>query len=601
MQDITAYVNECVRQGFSKPEIRAGLVSAGWEASVIEQAFPVQIEASEQALPVQIEVPDQTLPSPISIATTSTEAITISAHRRLPTRLIKTVVGMSAVITAFSGVTVMAEHGYLPAISKVYRATSLPLLWGGTTGNSDIAVGKMILATTQDPGAETIGNLSLTVQASAGAAHVSLQKVPLLAAILTPKPINALADIAPGSAGNELSVPSGGISPEALSPETLLPVAINFSSVSARDSAGDLKLTLSMDLGDLAAKLAPLAGQVTNMAIPKKITADGLLIRTTKKAYLRSNLIPYLTPADTNKWLNFDVPDDILAKTEQQTLAQSYPKDTLTQYRILLKKTLKDDGIVRKNGEALAKYEITLDPSVLTKLAKDPALKDQAADLESAAQAKSTLHVTFWTEPQRARLRFVELTASTIPDAFGVTATITLNEEVRYKLSEAITTPPQAEIISQPGIPYLEQVSNQVMGNNSNASLMTPSEPLYTDQLQSTHLEAANTQRKRDLNSLRVALLNYSKNGDGHFPSTGGKMELLDSTSSTLARLGSNKFTLKMPLVDPLPSKYHYGYTSDGKTFRAICVITSNTDATTIAQTYIITDTATALVTGLQQ
>lgn len=569
MQDLNAYVDSCLSQGFSKQEIQAGLEQAGWESGVINKAFNLH---SETSLPT----------------------VQASSARHLPGWFIPTVVSASAALFLSTGVIAFAEHGYIPVLSKVYRATPLPLLWGGTNANSDVVVSKILMALSQNPGAETVGSLQLTVQESNGAAKVSFEKVPLLAAILTPKPVTALADIAPGG--------TAGLA-DPLSPDSLLPATIRFTSTSAHDQGNDLKLDLGLDLGDLSAKLAPLVGQFTKMTIPQKISVNGLVIHNTKKAYVRSNLIPYLTLADTNKWLNFDIPDSYLKQFDQQALPQSYNKETLAPYRTLLKRILKDDGIVRKNNEALAKYEITLDPVSLAALAAEPTLKEQASALKAAASAKTTLHVTLWAEPQKARLRFYELSASATLDSLGVDTKISMSEEIRYQLSEAIIAPPTAQTIVQPGAEYFDQISNSLIEGTDKAP--TNDTPTFssTNQVQTAHLSAANAQRKGDMTELEGALFAYkdSDTGNGTFPSTGGKMELLDSSTSTLARLGKNGFSMKMPLFDPLPNKYHYGYLSNGKTFRAICVITSTTDANKVDQTYVVTDKGSTLVKGLQQ
>ena len=440
MPNIQEYVSSCREQGFSDLEIRAGLVRSGWEASAIETAMS---GTDDSQAPVQAA---------------------IDTAQRKPRRTVMVPVALSALaLVAISGSTVaFAERGYLPAVSKIYRATPLPLLWHGTTANSDIAVGKMLIAASQNPGAETIGSFGVSVKKSAGEGKVSFAKSPLLAAVLKPKQPTELADIASGGAG-------GGLSN--FSPDTLLPANISFTSTSAHDPAGNLKLLFGIDLGDLAAKLAPLSEQYAKTAIPQKTTVDGLLIHTAKEAYLRSNLIPYLTAADTNKWLSFDVPEDVLKSLDKaQTSPRQYDEKSLVPYREMLKKTLKDDGIVRRDGEALAKYEIALNPKVLRDLATDPALSGQAAGLKAAADSNTSLLITLFAEPQTARLRFIEIAGGVTPTGMGVDVSVSLKEEVRYQISEAIVAPPKDQTLTQPGLQYLQQISDGLIGNADSGS-----------------------------------------------------------------------------------------------------------------------------------
>ena len=571
MQSLDLYVTDCSQKGFADQEIRAGLVRSGWDGNSIEGAM----------------LPASSPRAPILSPTEKPEAF--QKPKRNFRWVIPTVGGLVATIAIASSTIAVAEHGYLPAVSRVYRQTPLPLLWHGTNADSDITIGSMLLAAGQNPDAETANSFKLTVKKASGYAKLNLTNVPLLAALIVPKQPQQYASIANGRSGT--SQPS-------LTPDSLLPATIVLTSDSSSDTSGDIKLTLGIDLGDLAAKLAPITSQYSTAVIPQKTTVDGLLIRDSKKAFLQSNLIPYLTPADATKWLSFDLPDEYLHQADTyQKSPQALNGPELKPYRELLRKTLKDDGIVRKDSEALAKYEVTADPASLRLLAADPQLKDLADGLKSAADQNSALHLTLWIESQTRRLRFAEATTTIAPKELGFELASSWNLEIKYKPAKKITAPATDQIISQPGSEYLQQVSEQLYNNTSGAS-----GKLTEAEISGSKIVAQNSRRKSDLTEISRALKLYSNDdaNAGLYPSTNGKVEYLDNPASTLAKLGYDKFAFKLPISDPLSDKYHYTYLSNGKTFRLTCAQAAAGDKNVAAKTFVVTEKSSSTVDGMQ-
>jgi hypothetical protein len=533
--NLREYIRAGLAHNIPAQQLGEDLIASGWDVHSVDDAFSHYGKESSEPPPV-------------------IESVLPKAKKRFV--LPALVAGLLILVLAVGTAVVFAEQGYLPSFSRLYRKTPLPFLWGSKTANPAYATLLAIQSVKTAPTIRENTVYSLNVSAKDATTPVSLKAL---------DDVRQLAAIPAGTTSHGFND----------SPLNYLPFTMQLTSLSERDTHDNYHVSVNLDLGENFLKIPLLKLYLPN--IQQKNTAEGSLDQASRTAYLRSSTIPYLTPADFNKWLAFAIPSDILKKInesvrEQKTISKS---DSET-YRKILGRIITDDGIIRRDNKPYARYRIAISPSTFSSLKLPSGYADY---LTQVARSNLGIHGTVWLEPRTARLAFSEFSTEFTPDKSGIMVSVSAKTSLRYDSSTDVIAPPTGEVIVD-GEGYF----GKVVKKSVKAAVLSPS-------LSAASQGYLNPKRRADIVSLGKAMEIYLANDSTgrHPPSTNGKAQRLDTTANVLYNL-RDSLNITLPIKDPQPEQYYYSYSSDGNHYEFTCVITAVGDSSKIASLYKVKD-----------
>jgi len=602
------YIRQCFDQGFTVPEVRQVLVEAGWQAEAIEEGLneASTVSGVGAALSSFIEEPTSPVIKPEAAHVTEPTSHPIASHsgppldsdapvgtivasRKVPSWgiILGSVLGI--IIVATSTAIAFAEQGYLPGFSKVYRKTPLPLLWHGTTGNPELSLLKTVQAQSKVTAYQYTFTSNLTIDKKDATQPVSLQKWPLIAGLFTHAPAHQYADIAPGSV---ILTPSASTDPMTSlygNPDQFLPFKLGLSGQSDLDPQLNAHIKLDFDISNFVNKLQAFKTELPGLK--NDVTVEGTLSTKDSAAYARSSLIPYLTTGDQDKWLKFVLqPEDLKSYTDEingKNAETNFDKKDFVVYKAILDASMKDNGVVRKNGAPYASYTFTLNKAIFSTLANRSDLKDYKSTLSDFANSGTTAVITIWVDPRTSLLAFIQGSFDVVPDGMNLAIHYDYQQAATYGTA-AITSPDSKQVIND-GADYLTQIGDKLMGSDLSDSSTTSD--LFGGT--SAELKTKNYTRQSDVTEIAKAIEVYRNEDENNntVPSTNGKtVNLDDPTNPLTTNAGFKTLLANSAFSDPEPTKYHYTYTSNGTDYTVSCVQTDTVDGTTVIDSFQVHD-----------
>ncbi len=588
--ELQNYIDNCRASGFSDEEIRLQLHTAGWSDELVAQAFSPKVDVHQavQTETLQVETLFAHSESTVqSEAKPAKPARTARVHFRK--YLIPTSIALGVVIVLFGTGVAFAEHGYLPGFSKLYRKTPLPLLWHGTYGKASVSLGKMLLNTTSSSIGSSAAKFSFTVDKIDKAKGLQLgdSKIFSSLAFLSDSG-NTLADVPQCQTS-----PCAQVVSDQFNIDSLLPLSFSADLGYSQDASKNTSLTASLDFTDIA-KLLPKT-TITPTA-SSKLTFATLLFPGDKQALVKSNLIPYQSVPDKGKWLRIDVPQsylDTFMHPDTSIMKNLSDSDTKALAAII-DAVGTDNGIIRDNGTAYAKYTLRLDKNTLIKLQDIKALSDYKSDFKDVADAGDfTLDAVIEMTPETAQLHSVDLTFSEPDTASNVRFSLSMSEVVSYGVP-SIDKPASTDTIPN-GENYVSSTFNTAVQNLMDGTVYQPDTDWFgnsayvlsvrdillgeynsaVSQSGDIKIKAMNATRKSDITELGKAIEFYKmddSNVDGLAPTTNGVIENLDDPNNILAQDPKFIAIVNKIAADPEVSTYHYTYVSTGKNYTLTCV-----------------------------
>ena len=445
--NLQSYIATCRTQGFTDEEIQAELFKAGWSASQVAEAFPT---TAMHHTPAAVLPPVNEVQSGVG-------------RKRL---LLWVGGGIAlAVLLIFGGLVAYAEQGYMPAFSKLYRKTALPLAWHGTYGNAAVSLGKMLVATSQGTISSSTTSMSISLDKVNSSQNVQL-------GLLNTQMNKAFADVPQGCVTNcDLTSDS---QPN-FSLDSLFPAKIGVSNTIKVDAANAVSSTGSTDLTAFD-KVFPTPAQTPTAQ--SVITTSFMVFPSDHVIYAKSNLIPYATALDNGKWLQFELPADVA--TSLNTRSQSTTSATVSaadQQKVadLVNANTVDDGIIREDGAAYAQYKTHVTGAQLKQIiAALPDLKKYfTTDITSAITDDLAVDITTAISPRSALLHSMQVTLSNKYPTQNISSSVTISESVLYG-QVAIPKPDSTTVLSD-GKGYVTQaISSAASDIENNVPISDP-------------------------------------------------------------------------------------------------------------------------------
>jgi hypothetical protein len=583
------------------------------------------------------QTPPQLQTAPVSSATQP-----VKKKSRVLPLTITVLVGLVIV----SGATVaMAEMGYLPAVSLLYRKSGLETVWGGTQSRADLALAQVVTAAKSIQEIKISSTAKMTVRAKDASKSVtkydiqrSFAQVNTLVGSLTGKEATLkLADgtqllpwLTGGTAQIMASEPSSGSAALGLvsstssttnpaspnfNPLTLLPFSISLTSEFGAQPQKYVGLTFSLDLNDLANKVGQAWVKILLPDFTGSVDGEIFASKDTGKAYGKLNVLPYLSSSDKGKWLwqtvpasywdnaDYTDPSKIWSSIQESyTDAQSIKPEDVAYIRNIMNGVTKDMGVTRLDSKPVAHYKISLDESTINQLGKLPSRKNAFDTLPDGE--KVAIVADIFVDEFGHKLHKLQL-STTVSDTSSNVEVV--NEET-VNFAYAVTqksAPAAKDLIQEEASSYLNKVGknlfNSYFGKSATSTTTGTSSFTSTETMTTTDtegntstatlnpLQANNTTRIAAINSWAAAMKSYLDQAGAVPPSTGNVVVHLDAANNPLTKLSF--FSSKnLETSDPVATKYYYGYKSDGKSYEFSCITTDVSTGTTVTAVYKIKD-----------
>lgn len=405
--ELQQYIDQCKAHGMDEPAIRAALKASGWTEEVLMAVWPAAPSVPTEEVTFHF---DDSTHEPV----TDPAQVTQKKHRP---RWVAWVATLGGVVIILAGLITVGESGYSPALSRIYRRTSLPLIWQGTTADPGLNLGRALLATVQQP------KFKLTMASQGTISNLDPNVATKVSLFTTPKSSigPTLADVTPPA------VPA------------------------ASSETGSASLAYDADTGaqiDYAIGIPDALRQLTGDYLKTSFTSlsiDAIFPKAGTSVFLRTNALPIPTKDDQDRWFNQAVSSNETfsgAQTSAQNILQQGDNQTRKDLDTIAKVTTVDMGIIRHNGVAAAWYHTLLTPDVLRTLSGNVTLSSDRRDLlkQTADGWKSgQVSIDWYVDARHPRLIDLAVKAEVVSAAATLKQQGTLSAS--YGTAAAVTIP----------------------------------------------------------------------------------------------------------------------------------------------------------------
>lgn len=566
-----AYIKQCQLAGFDDQQVRQQLQISGWSDEVIAQLLPIS--------PIPVPVP---LP-PESVA-----KVAPAQPQKRRKKFTPILAGLAVLLVLLSGSVAMAEYGYLSGFSKTYRRINLPVLWGGTVSNPSYSLGKMVIESLEAKVIRVEANQDLTIEQLNPNVQVTMDDLYGFSLLKPGAKERKLAVVESDSESEFLcegnALLCGGVPDDSASDpfaDFEFPLTLRSGFSAAVDSEKNTEGAFTFDLKELFEKV-PLLSLYLNQE-KTELVIENRIFPNQGNGYFRSNALPILESADLNKWFKYSIPEEDAAYLKGDQINQLIDSDQAQFIITFINTVAKDQGVVRRNGEAAAWYQMKITPAEISQLASLPELEQYQDILNQYGEGEMgdfILTVNFYLQPQSARL--LELSGSLIVDDADHLMRYTLNFANQFSYGKDVVIEPVAEgeTHSQPFMDYLMDLFSHPASELADTGLFSD-EALDLIMMQvdagvsgAEYRQQVNV-RKNDLYELDKAMQGYYFDDSNPFSlpiSTNGKYDRLDQANCLLCANQAFTSRKSLPIFDPEPDRFYYSYWSDGLTYRFVAV-----------------------------
>jgi len=548
---LTDYILQAQQAGMSEAQIFQALLDVGWDEAIVRTVL--NPASSTVAVPTV---------APATLPNTSLPVKTV----RRPI-VLAVAVAMGALLIGGGTTVAFAEQGYLPAVSLLYRKTSVPAVWKGMSGSPEVAFYQIFHALAPGTSATTKGSWKVSVSTtSAGTA--TLMKNQQLAEAFTSR--------------NLADVPAGGTAVAATSsPTTFPPLSFTISGTDDLAAAPDNSISedATLDLADLR-KNAPQLEQVFG-TIPTTLTANLVLTDVYKTFYGKSNILPYLN-GDEGKWFKVAIPDTTAKELQDNRQKQASPTtEDLGLWKKVIDTAVQDMGVERKNGAPVSHYRLVLNQQTRDALKKvlpassavGSAYERDLIDLtDSSIDGTMDVWVGQWSHQP------VAVSADLHGAVGGTTIGFTAASTTTYGTpAKSVALPAANQLITTPATEYLLKAYQQKMDSGQSSSVLGGTE------LESARKKARDASRRSDLVEAAKAVELYKSDDSNTDASPPASLDVLaqknlfiapndPSTGKPYSYIVSGKsYTLSATLEDPASCGGHSTYVITDGTLMTPC------------------------------
>jgi hypothetical protein len=435
-EEIQAYLEQCQNLGYTFDQIKISLLKVGWSQADIEDSFKQPLTDSFTFNPV-----------PPTGETKGAGHLFPARKRRAWPLVTLLVIVLLVVLTAVP--VAFAEQGYLPFLSKFYRETPLPLLWRGTDDDLTVLTARLAQNVSQIKQASDTESTQITVQQADPTKPVTynpfnFQGLTKAAAPTSSQSSNLYAD-----------VPSFG---------NIYPLTLSYD-LTVEGTPTQAYLKLNLDLTNVLQKMPYLTSFMSTL---KNQDSLELVVPDKNNLYLRSSLIPYLSSLDNNKWLAFPITTETASLSGNNSLLKSiFSQSNITKMRAILKKDLKDQGVVRKNNQALVLYNLDLDnndyQSLLNILMNSQSASSNNSSLPTssysslASGVSMTMKMQIWLDPSSALPKYLQTQINSSSTGLNLAVQVSSLDSFNYTNPAPIIQPSPDQTIPD-GTAYLLNV-----------------------------------------------------------------------------------------------------------------------------------------------
>lgn len=439
-QNLANYIEDCRKNGQSDDQIKGSLIAAGWSEEQIAEAFPQKLPVEDLLHPVQ------------------------------KNKKTGKIIGLSLLVLLliFSGSVALAEKGYLTAFSKIYRKTNLPLLWKGTTADPATTLAKTFEIVADDGKISSDSSINVTLSVNDAKKQVNAGKSKIFADFQNVQTSDISQTSSEPSVNDYLGM--------------FLPASFGLKSTILVDNKNEnIQGRLELDLGTLYSKFSPFITPSLS-TFKQNNSFEGIFLSSEKSVYFKSSLIPYSTPSDAEKWLKFaDVynVDTAKIKAEAKKSNQDLVKQ-LGDMAELLRNTIKDDGIIRKDGQAYAEYSLNMNNESFKTLLSSSKLTTYKEYLTALTAQNISISAKIYLDPANGRLVMAEGKMTSVEESSNIKIVEDFKATANYNPVQNVGAPSGDKTITEPGDKYLEGVFSKLIPATtsiSTDSLNVPSEP----------------------------------------------------------------------------------------------------------------------------
>jgi hypothetical protein len=440
-EQLQAYIAQCRAQGFDDGVIRQQLLAAGWDISLVQGALPEQIAPSvtpstELSAEQQTDTPQQ--------ATVS--------RRNIPWQRVGLIgaMGIGAFLLVMGVLVSVAEAGFMPGFSQLYRKTNLPLIWGGTVADPAIALVQSGSAFT---GATAWGidmRTTLTMEEVGGSQGAVLTDIPYL------------RELASEDEPTDTSVPVALALVE--SDELIaLPFTVSMSGHIYGNAAGSVAAGVSLDVASLVQSQPGLEDYLNKDL--GEATVDMRMIENggSFDTFLMTNILPRFELGDASRWFRSTAIDLFAEGTQDTTPEDIYSQAQIDSFIALFRAAMEDKGVQRLDGKPVSVHAMTLTPAVLQGYATDSqyaTIQPELRELyeQMSASGIQSFAVQYFADAKGGAFHKLVTTIDSIADGYATELMVEAVAANSTVVAEGLSKPADSAVMELP----LEEYAGEV-------------------------------------------------------------------------------------------------------------------------------------------